>query len=640
MKKLLLSLLCLMFVSQIAITQSNQVLSLNGSGSYVTLGSTYIGPFTNQITLEAWIKIEAVPTMVHSQVFSTGNQNDFTLDIKNDMKVGGYFYPLGELYSKTPIILNTWTHVCEAYDGSSRKLYINGVLDTQIVLTGNIGGSPQIDPPIIGAHYSQPNNEFFNGKIDELRIWNITRTQSQIQSNIYQPLQINDRTGLRGYWRFEGNLVDSSGYYPLGTPVGSPTIIFLNAPYWSKGKSVDFTNQGAIRVPKTNSSLNITGNTITVEALIKPTSSGANWGRIFIGGDVNSTYTMTEYSSNPIRIIWRPLGGTNNNLSSKSSLISNVWYHIAGTYDGSTSRIYINGALDTSFSMTGNIPLNNNAAWIGGDLGSPLSYLYSRLDEIRVWNVVRTQTQLQQNSFKELPPTDTAGLVGYWKLNNNAKDYSNRGNDGYLCGSAQFDTANSVALLPTTPTLISPSNHSINVSFTPTLFWNTVSGAINYKVQVSTNTGFTNIVDSATVSTNQRTIPAGKLNLASTYYWRVNATNANGTGNWSEVWDFTTIITGVQKITSEIPNEYKLYNNYPNPFNPVTNIKFDMPKSSDTKITVYDLQGKEVGTLINQKIEAGSYSVDWNASNFSSGIYFYSIKTDYFSDTKKMILLK
>lgn len=97
---------------------------------------------------------------------------------------------------------------------------------------------------------------------------------------------------------------------------------------------------------------------------------------------------------------------------------------------------------------------------------------------------------------------------------------------------------------------------------------------------------------------------------------------------------------GIQNLNTGVPQVYSLHQNYPNPFNPVTNIKFDIPKSSDVKITVYDLLGSKVGELFNGRLEAGFYSVDFNASSLSSGIYFYRIDAGDFSSVKRMVLVK
>ena len=102
----------------------------------------------------------------------------------------------------------------------------------------------------------------------------------------------------------------------------------------------------------------------------------------------------------------------------------------------------------------------------------------------------------------------------------------------------------------------------------------------------------------------------------------------------------TTWLTSVKQISSNIPEDFKLNQNYPNPFNPVTIINYELKITNYVTLKVYDLNGKEITTLHSGKQSAGSYSVEFNASNFSTGIYFYSIQTESFKETKKMILLK
>ena len=105
------------------------------------------------------------------------------------------------------------------------------------------------------------------------------------------------------------------------------------------------------------------------------------------------------------------------------------------------------------------------------------------------------------------------------------------------------------------------------------------------------------------------------------------------------VYDDPTLI-GIKKQQTVITSDYRLYQNYPNPFNPNTKIKFDVPSSSFVKITVYNILGKEITTLINKKLSAGSYAVDWNGSSYPSGVYFYKLVADDYVDIKNMLLLK
>jgi hypothetical protein len=100
------------------------------------------------------------------------------------------------------------------------------------------------------------------------------------------------------------------------------------------------------------------------------------------------------------------------------------------------------------------------------------------------------------------------------------------------------------------------------------------------------------------------------------------------------------ILIGITSISNIIPNEFNLHQNYPNPFNPVTNIKFDIPTSSFVTLKVYDILGKEIASLVNEVKPGGSYMVDFSASALTSGVYFYRIETESYTETKRMIILK
>jgi hypothetical protein len=100
------------------------------------------------------------------------------------------------------------------------------------------------------------------------------------------------------------------------------------------------------------------------------------------------------------------------------------------------------------------------------------------------------------------------------------------------------------------------------------------------------------------------------------------------------------IVTGIIKNPIEVPANYSLSQNYPNPFNPSTKISFSLPKSGMADLRVYDVLGREVAVLVNGMIQGGTHSVDFNASDLSSGIYFYTLKSGDFTSTKKMMLLK
>jgi photosystem II stability/assembly factor-like uncharacterized protein len=122
------------------------------------------------------------------------------------------------------------------------------------------------------------------------------------------------------------------------------------------------------------------------------------------------------------------------------------------------------------------------------------------------------------------------------------------------------------------------------------------------------------------------------------------ALSRSGTQLWiSTVSEFVlkyTATNGITQTSAEVPEVFSLSQNYPNPFNPVTNIEFSVPKSSFVKLAVYDITGRELETLVSDNLTPGMYKADWDASKYSSGAYFYSITSENYHETRKMILIK
>jgi hypothetical protein len=102
----------------------------------------------------------------------------------------------------------------------------------------------------------------------------------------------------------------------------------------------------------------------------------------------------------------------------------------------------------------------------------------------------------------------------------------------------------------------------------------------------------------------------------------------------------TSFLTGIDKFSQTIPNSYQLKQNYPNPFNPSTTIEFDLPKSSEVTLKVYNILGEEVATLLSASLLSGSHSVDWDASNLASGVYLYRLQAGGYVETRKMVLMR
>ena len=165
--------------------------------------------------------------------------------------------------------------------------------------------------------------------------------------------------------------------------------------------------------------------------------------------------------------------------------------------------------------------------------------------------------------------------------------------------------------------------------FDKNLFAGTTNG-----VYLSTNDGTSwTTVDSGLTNTDVLSFAVspvtGGTNLfAGTY----------GSGVWRR--QLSEMVTEVEENQTKIPNSFALEQNYPNPFNPSTNITFSVGTYSYTSLQVYDLLGREVATLVNEKKPAGTYTMRWNASGFPSGVYFYRLRIGSLTETKKLVLLR
>jgi hypothetical protein len=153
-------------------------------------------------------------------------------------------------------------------------------------------------------------------------------------------------------------------------------------------------------------------------------------------------------------------------------------------------------------------------------------------------------------------------------------------------------------------------------------------------------------------------IPAGENNYQLRSIFFINEMTGWTVGDGGAILKTTnggfTFTTGIESKNNTIPKSYALYQNYPNPFNPVTKIKFDITSGFPSTegrpvgargndrvvLKVYDILGKEISTLVNEKLQPGSYEVEFDGSNLPSGVYFYKLSAGNYVGTKRMILIK
>ncbi len=242
-----------------------------------------------------------------------------------------------------------------------------------------------------------------------------------------------------------------------------------------------------------------------------------------------------------------------------------------------------------------------------------------------------TDTVSMANLLRDTTLTDT--LKAVTGMNNNTSYYwrvkaKNMIGWGNFASWFKFTT---VPAIPPAPVLIAPLNGAVGQSLTPLLDWVAIPLAVSYMIQLSQDSIFSGTVLDSITPRDSLTVPPNRLLNNTRYYWRVNAANAGGTGPWSAVWNFKTLLIGLENNTGKIPKEFNLYVNYPNPFNPSTLIKFDIPIETNVKVVVFDLIGREISVLINQQLKPGTYETEFNGSNYPSGVYFYKLETPEFT---------
>lgn len=186
------------------------------------------------------------------------------------------------------------------------------------------------------------------------------------------------------------------------------------------------------------------------------------------------------------------------------------------------------------------------------------------------------------------------------------------------------------------PQLVSAAPTYANRADNFTLKWNKVQDADRYLVQASTEQTFTSLFRSSPTSDTVKAFSG--FSQGQQYYWRVQASNFVGSGPWSDVWNFTANVTGVKE--EGIPTEYSISQNYPNPFNPTTTISYQLPVDSQVTLKVYDVLGREIETLVNERQHAGKYSLSLDGRNLSTGVYYYRLQTANEMTTRNMALLK
>ncbi|GAB6283458.1 MAG: hypothetical protein STSR0008_22260 [Ignavibacterium sp.] len=572
-------LFTLLIIPQIFAQGSGKAVSFDGTNDYVNIPDNSAIHSLSAVTIEMWFKC-------------TGASINFLcakaieqLEIHTTNSNGIRFIPTTRVYLDSPndaFIPGQWVHLACVYDPSQSlgKIYING----NDVSAVNNGSNP-ITTAITTSSNSfrlglRSDNYYpYQGQIDEVRIWNLARTQDEIQANMCKKLT-GSEANLVGYWRLD----DGSGTNANDETANNNDGTLTNGPTWGwsgaaigDASAYDYTgtNPGdfSVNLAHTNGDdITATGDGGTVSGIqvyrVDETSmrTGATapnenwiidplrfWG-VFIAG-TSPTYTLSyNYDGYP--------GITDESdldLAARDNLSDDSWTDANAILNTTANTLTLTGQTGTEYapgSQTGANPLpvglNTFSAAIVKE-GIKLSW--------------QTETEVNNYGFDIERSTDKQNWT---KL-------------GFVTGNGNSN---------------SPKDYSY----------------VDEDIKNQTN---------------------GK------YYYRLKQIDTDGSYKYSETIevDWTNGVTDVND-DSNLPKEFSLSQNYPNPFNPTTTINYRIPEQSFVNIKVYNMLGEVVALLVNENKGAGNYSLHFDGSDLPSGTYLYKIQAGDYYEVKKMVLIK
>lgn len=395
-------------------------------------------------------------------------------------------------------------------------------------------------------------------------------------------------TGFQfSYWSENGNIVSYNQNYNFTINSDRNLVAHFTLAQFSISVDINPPNSGTI----TGDGIYNYGSTVNLKATPNTGYKFLNWSE---SGDVvssDSNYSFPVYSNSYLIAHFLMMPGTpkanNANSITQTGFVAN-WDLVVGA-----EGYYLDVALDNQF---------NN--------------ILSKYNNVKVGNV---------NSYS------VSSLI------ENAKYYY-RVRSHNAAGISSSSNIISVTTLPNEPPAPT-ATEAVFISATGfAANWNTVDGADGYYLDVAINPNFENKVsryDNLDVGNVTKYDVTG-LTENLVYYYRVRAYNLGGTSENSNT--VSILVTKVEDTS--YPADYKLFQNFPNPFNPTTTIEYTLKNDSQVFISVYNILGQEVTTLVNDYKRAGYHRLEFDGANLESGIYVYRIVAGNFTDVKRMMLLK
>ncbi|HEX9655844.1 MAG TPA: zinc-dependent metalloprotease family protein [Bacteroidota bacterium] len=341
------------------------------------------------------------------------------------------------------------------------------------------------------------------------------------------------------------------------------------------------------------------------------------------GGQTFPTVLASNTPNDGSEIISVP-GTVVNNARVKVEAVGNIFFDI-GNADFSISSIAAPSLLSPP-NGTPNQPLSLDIAWNSVTSATSYHAQVSRLPSFLILVVVNDSTLT--DTVKNVTGLEQ-GFTYYWRVR--AKDSS-----GQSIWSPVWSFA--TTSLPASVALVSPANQAMISTDSVAFRWNWQSVIERYWLEYGTDSTFTSsTIDSTLTDTS---IVAYSLVNNQTYFWRARGQNSIGWGPYSGTRSFFILVTSVVEGVG-IPEQFSLEQNFPNPFNPTTTIRYALPRQSPVVLEVFNMIGQRVAILFSGEIqEAGFHRVVFNSSGLSSGIYLYRLTATDFVATKKLTLMK
>lgn len=282
------------------------------------------------------------------------------------------------------------------------------------------------------------------------------------------------------------------------------------------------------------------------------------------------------------------------------------------------------------------------------NVSKPYLAIAAENDEIVPYDFLKDVMQNKMQGDKYLVKIDSLGHYLSAEANQDILSWTIMFLNKYLSDDPQaFETATSISgaesdnfiplFLPEAPQLSEPVDNFEVTGTDVSLNWSFKNDASSYKIEISGKNDFSSKVADATLILNPE-YSFDSVQNDTEYYWRVKAVNDIGESTYSETRRFYK--GNITSVQDQVPLEFSLSQNYPNPFNPETTIDFSVPEESNVCIKIYNILGQNIETIVNKTYPAGNYKVKLTAENFSSGVYYYTMKSGSYFKVRRMVIVK